>query len=245
MDDIEIIEDVKPIKKKNKKIMIIIVLIIICLLTGVGFFFLTQNSKSENVEDKEETTIEISQETKNELLKIIDLTEEGHELLSSDEIKTLGLDSQDYMNLSLNDLLATYLSFSADKDIIINELDDDLKKEIVFKYANKNKMTTVDNCSFYLDKDLLDKIKLLYGIENIKFEDSKIINEKYNYNLSCSKSKNIVKIVDSLSFERENNSINILYKVKLNDDISKTIKFTFNQKDDDSYYLYKVNVKND
>ena len=245
MDDIEIIEDVKPIKKGNKKIIIIIVLIIICLLTGIGVFYFINNNKTTNEVVPEVKKEEIPAEVKFELLKIIGLSEDGHSLLSEEEIKNLGLESKNYMNLTSNDLLTTFINLDVDKDIIINELSDYYKKEIVFKYANTYKMIDIDNCSFYIDKELNDKIIKLYGIDLIKYDDSEIDGERYNYNLSCSQTKNITKIDDSIEFSKENDSIIITYKAILNDDIKKTIKFTFNQKDDESYYLYKVNVKND
>ena len=247
MDDIEIIEDVKPIKKGNKKIIIIILAVIIALLAAFCVYYFIINKKNNDTPSPvvEENKDVISQEVKYELLKIIDLTEDGHKKLSEEQMKNLGLESNKYINLSSNDLLSTFINFSVDKDVIINELNDKDKKEIIFKYANTYDMLTVEDCSFYMDIELANKLIGLYGIDKVLFEANDLKDNKLNYNLSCSQNMNVKKVEDSLTFERVNNTIVVNYKIKLDDDINKTIKYTFNQKDDESYYLYKVNVKND
>ena len=253
-------------KKGNKIIIVLIMIICIGLGIGIGYLIFHNEDNEDNkgnehevqesvINNQEKNKKEIDSTTKKELLDILGLTETGLTKGNAFGIQML------------------LLNFDVNKEIIINNLSQAKKLDIIATYSNDELIKQIsdddtplcpDGC-FGISEDNYNKIAKKYGItDNI----NSIFNSNLNYNNSdryyyLGKYKDLYLFNNASAslFDEASETIKDNYKMEIKDDdiyvtytldyyetysenINKTATYTFKQNNDNSFYLYSVYIKN-
>ena len=231
----------------NKKNILIVVLMIIIVALIVALLFATNvisfnkktNSKNTTTEEtKKEENNEIDEETKNELLSI------------------LGFPSQEGLDSTLWNWQTSFW-YLDNGTYYMENMNEDFQNGVIYSYSMKNKLfkeisaNEYNYCSGGADSclaisvDKYQEIAKKFNFKNIP--TLKQYNGYYLYYLSGTVYDETEKIEDNVSFKKNNNQIDVIYKIKYSndleydDDINKTIKYTF-ENNEETYCLYKVVV---
>ena len=229
-----------------------------------------QNNTQPQEQTQEQTPVypkvdnELSSATKEELLNLVGLTENGHKKEIYDDCKNC---TEYGTPFTIDDYFIQLDTKNV--DLIINEMPISNIKEMIRVYANSNKML-VDKV--YTDDVLSNEYECLMPVgacDGISFDNYKIIAKKTNLNEDGKKyfgkfeyynnyylfsttggTSGTFKIEDNFDFEKQNNNVILNYNIKgLSIDNSgynfnKKITYTFKQYADGTYYLHSVKVVN-
>ncbi len=257
-------------KKTNKMLVLVLVLIIVGLLGYIGYDKLYANkevnkdnevkSTNSDVKSNSETVNkELDDQTKDELLKIIGLTEDGYKKLSTQEVKEHELDaSSEWIDFSAYNIINYFLGLS-DGVYTVNDLDEEAKLKII-EYAPiaKDKLIGLntkdendnicqngaDSC-LGITPDTYSYVAKKYGFS---LDAATVFTNGTATNLYDGKYYILIpytgvmfnpsKIKDSVKFSDSNDSYYVVYDINLsfvshntpsNKDINQTIKFKFDK----------------
>ena len=245
-------------ERKSNKVIIIVLVVVLLIALGVGGYFGYKyfTNKPDGNQNQANNTNEIDADTKKKVLNIIGLTEDG-----ISERERFNPYSLQLFLASLSDRLA---SSSDNHDVIINDIDGDSTKRLIYLYALENKMIKSINGSKYdycyegsdecqaIITDDYEVIAKKYGITTPAYKLFSKTEQYGNYYLY--KDGGTVAppgtVKDSYEIEKDNNDIIVKYNYsfKLDGEPDKyygdtEIKATYTFKQDNNeYYLYKVNA---
>ena len=254
----------------NKKNNIIIILVLILIIFGLCGYIIydkfVSNSKIDNLEqmdnisneEKKEENDVIDEDVKKELLSLIGLTENGLERTYDEYCENLGNNEK---CVDFNHIGNASIFINLGNGVINpNDIDDNLKKEIIFT-------TTVSEFQDYMDKvssesddhycavgatfcygltqNNFAKIAKRYGFSQNGMDlfDNQEIDQGYYLYRPHAYAIDPNKVTDKLMFElNDDNSIDIIYNIKA--DLSEINNKFYNKQDYEKEIIYTFKINN-
>ena len=243
-------------------IIIIGIIYIILLFSGVISF--KNNNETINNGGSNISIIDEKVENKEEILKIIGLTEKGYRRLSDDLKTQYNLSGDNYIDYNTYDIAKIFIDLSAG-EYQVKDIDKESLNKLIFNYASENGIE-IENVELNGNKNhpcyndggcsgiREENYKLIASVYNLSENPSDVL-QKYG-DLYVIKSFGTVdnphEINDSITIKNVNDGVEVKYSVRLKKiedkipngvDFNKNIIFTLKKNPEGKYYLDKIIVE--
>ena len=245
-------------------IISIALIYIILLFSGVIKYNNNNNINNNSNISSNESYIDTNVENKEEILKIIGLTEYGYERLNDDLKNQYKLSGDNYIDYNFYDIAKIFMDLSAG-EYQVKDIGKEAINNLIHNYAIKNGIEinniemdaksgsvcdSIFGC-FVINEENYKKIAALYNLsENPsdvlpKYEDKYVLK-------SLATIDNPHQIKDSITMKNVSDGVEVKYDVNLEiveeykdngGKLNKTITFNLKKNNEGNYYLDKIKVE--